>query len=118
MAFVTKVKDPADVLDFQIDWRATELPAGQIPVLAEDETITAATWTAYYLPAGANPQDPNFEWVETDDFNVDSDTFEDTTTTVWTSEGIRGAKYLLTCQIDTDQGRKFSRTIIIKMKEQ
>lgn len=113
MAFVTKVKDPAEIVDYLINYRG-----GDEPVLAEDEIVTASTWTPYDLPAGANPQDPAFEWVETADLNVDSDSFTDTTATVWTSGGVRAAKYLLTDHITTDQGREFDRTIIIKMKEQ
>lgn len=112
MAFETKVKDPADVVDYLINWRPDTNP-----VLAEDEIVTDSTWTAYDLPAGKNPQDPTFEWEESVDFVVDSDSFTDTATTVWTSAGVRGAKYLLTNHIRTDQGREFDFTILIKMKE-
>lgn len=117
MGFVSKVKDPAEVIDFEIDYRATTNP-----VLSADETIDTSTWTLYDFPVDANgndldPQNPDVEWVEATDINQDSDSLTDTKTKIWTSGGVRGAKYLANNHITTNEGRAYDQTFIIKMKE-
>lgn len=104
MAFVTRVKDPADKLDYLIDWRG-----GTNPGLAEDETITTSTWTAY-----------DTAWVETDDLVVHDElnSHTGTTATGWASGGTTNTSVYFTNHIVTDQGRELSYSIKIKIKEQ
>lgn len=102
MAFDTKIKDPADVLDYLVDWQG-----GSLPFLAEGETITASTWAAH---------DP--KWVATDNITIDSDSHTATTTTVWLSGGTAPESYYVTNHVVTDQGREKDHSIQIKMKEQ
>lgn len=89
MAFPKFVKDPQAVLDYEIDWSAW---------LGED-TISASQWSA------------------PDGITIDSDSFTDTTATVWLSGGTAGETYEVTNGISTDGGRDDDRTIIIQVKQ-
>lgn len=102
MAFEKKEKDPADVLDYLINWQD-----GTQPFLAEAEVITTSSWATY------NPQ-----WEPTTDLTVNSDSHTDTTATAWVSGGVAGEKYYLTNHIITDQGREKDLSIQIICKEQ
>lgn len=112
MSIVSKTKDPADKLDYLIDWRnpdAALFPPGTVPGLAEDENISTSTWVAY---------DP--KWVATDDVTVHDELNSHTTTTAtgWVSGGTRGADVFFTNHIVTDQGRELSCSIKLKIREQ
>jgi hypothetical protein len=85
------MKDPDAVLDYKIDWSHW---------LPEGDTIAASSWDA---ESG---------------LVVDSNTFDDTSTTVWLSGGTTGADYAVTNHITTTDGREDDRTITIVMKEQ
>lgn len=104
MAFETRIKDPADKVDYQIDWRG-----GTKPGLAEDETITTSTWTAY-----------DTTWVETGDITVHDELNSNTATTStgWVSGGTRDNTVYFTNHIATDQGRELSYSIKLRIKEQ
>lgn len=82
-------KDPADVLDYVVDWTAW---------LAGD-TITDATWT---IPAGL---------VQT------AATKTSATATVWLSGGTAGAAYVVACRVETAGGRTAERSITILCQE-
>jgi hypothetical protein len=110
VAYDTKTKDPDAVKDYLNDWQS-----GDKPFLLEDEIITASTWTAYAFPVG-NPT--VVEWEPTTDLTIDSDSFTDTTATVWLSGGTVGDKFLVTNHVTTDQGREDDWTIQIKIREQ
>lgn len=82
------IKDPDSVLDFGFSWAKW---------LAGD-TITASVWTV----TGAT---------------VESDTFDDTTTTVWLSGGVAQTTIKATNQITTAGGRQDERTLTIAVRE-
>lgn len=85
-------KDPQAVLDYSWDWQHW---------LDEGESIATATVTA---PAG---------------ITRDSETFNDTSVTVWLSGGTANEVYAVTCQITTDSvpARTDERSIIIRVRE-
>ena len=82
-------KDPADALDYLIDWTAW---------LGTD-TISASTWTA---PTGITK-------------SAESNTT--TRATVWVSGGTAGASYTLTNRIVTAGGRTAERSIRITVQD-
>jgi hypothetical protein len=98
-----KIKDPADKLDYLIDWLATENG------LQAAETITTSTWSAF-----------DDKWVTTTELVVETGLSSHTTTTAtgWVSAGLVGKKYYFTNHIVTSQGRELSWSITIKVKEQ
>ena len=81
-------KDPSDVADYQIDWSA----------VLDTDTIATSTWTP---PAG---------------MTVDSNTYTDTTATVWLSGGTAGVN-LVTNRITTAGGRTFERSVTMTVAE-
>lgn len=81
-------KDPDATLDYGINWSAW---------LAGD-VITSSSWS------------------EPEGIEVDSNTHDDTTTTVWVSGGTLGKIYRLTNTIITAAGRKEDRTIKLVIK--
>lgn len=82
-------KDPDEILDFGIDWETA---------LGED-TIVASTWD---VPSGLMKE---------------SDTFDDTSTTIVLSGGVLGTSYNLTNYVTTAGGNYRERTVKLKMKE-
>lgn len=86
----TFTKDPDAVLDYVNDWASW---------LAGD-TIISSTWIA---PSG---------------ITVDSDSFTDTTATVWLSGGTVGTSYSVVNRIVTAAGRTDDRTLHFHVKEQ
>ncbi len=82
------LKDPNAVLEYGVDWSKW----------LGDDTITNATWDV----TGAD---------------VDSESFDDTTTTVWLSGGITGAPIKATNHIVTAGGREDDRTLTISVRE-
>lgn len=83
------LKDPAAVLDYQIDWSSW---------LGVD-TITSSSWTA------------------STGLTVDSNSNTSTTATAWVSGGTAGTTYQLTNQITTAGGRTDERTISIACQD-
>ena len=89
MAEAAKLKDPNDVLEYQVNW-ATWIGS---------DTITESTWV---VPTG---------------ITKDSDSFTDTVTTIWLSSGTAGAIYELVNRITTAAGRIRDFTCVIKVQE-
>ena len=81
-------KDPADILDYQIDWSAA---------LGAD-TIATSAWT---VPAG---------------FTVTNQSNSTTTTTVWLSGGTAGVQRI-TNRITTAGGRTIERSVQMTVEE-
>ena len=85
------VKDPDAILDYKFDWA---------PWLGTD-TIATSSWTAEsgitIVPA--------------------SESFDDTTTTVFISGGAAGQNYRLTNRITTNASRTDERSIEIKIRQ-
>lgn len=88
-------KDPESRLDYQLTW-GDWLPSG--------DTITASTWTAETISG------------DTDNLNVTSDEFTDTTTTVTVNGGTEGNIYRLYNQITTNGGLIERRFFRVKVK--
>lgn len=84
------VKDPEAVLDYGFDWSDW---------LADGETITDSTWS---VSAG---------------LTKDSDSFNDTATTIWLSGGTAGSSYTITNHITTSAGREDDRSHVLKVKD-
>lgn len=82
------IKDPQSVLDYTLDWSDW---------LGSD-TISQSTFT---VPSG---------------ITKDSDSFDDTTATIWLSSGTLGKKYTITNKIVTNGGRTDERSLIIVIK--
>ena len=83
------IKDPDSVLDYTVNWLTW----------LDGDTISASTWT---VPSG---------------LTKDSDTFGDSTTTVWLSGGTVGKEYSIVNHITTAAGREEDQTLIIVCKE-
>lgn len=81
-------KDPAAILDYQVNWAAW---------LGSD-TIVTSTWT---VPTG---------------ITQDSATNTTTTATIWLSGGTAGTSYELVNRIVTAGGRTAERTLTIKVR--
>ena len=82
-------KDPAEVLDYTIDWST----------LLESDTISTS------------------EWALDEGLTKDSDSKTDTTTTVWVSGGTLGNQYTCTNTIVTAGERTRVRSISINVIE-
>ena len=91
MSSPTYVKDPGAVLDYGFDW-------SEKGWLATGESISESSWT---VPEG---------------LTKDSDTNDDTTTTVWLSGGTAGENYEVVNHILTSTDREDDRTLIIKVR--
>ena len=85
-------KDPQAVLDYGFDWSASGW-------LATGETISTSNWT---VEAG---------------ITKDSDTNDNTTTTIWLSGGTAGEDYTVTNTIVTSASRTDERSIIVAVRE-
>lgn len=84
------VKDPDAVLDYGFDWSQW---------LSGDDTISASTWT---VPSG---------------LTKDSQVRSTTVTTVWLSGGTAGTDYEIVNSIETAEGRKDDRTMVISVRD-
>ena len=82
-------KDPAEVLDYTIDWST----------LLESDTISTS------------------EWALDEGLTKDSDSKTDTTTTIWVSGGTIGTQYTCTNTIVTAGERTRVRSIAINVIE-
>jgi hypothetical protein len=87
-------KDPNEVLDYQINW-ARRVQSSRTP----DDTIESSTW------------------IVPDGITSPSDTFTDTTTTIWLSGGTVDETYELTNRVVTTEGRTMDESVTIKIKE-
>jgi hypothetical protein len=83
------MKDPDAKLDYKIDWSDW----------LDGDTISASTWT---VPAGLTKV---------------SDTFSNTTATIWLSGGTAGLHYEVTNRITTGAGRIDDRTLSFRIRE-
>lgn len=86
-------KDPADVLDYTIDW--SEELAAPSPA----DAIASVVWT---VPGG---------------LTQGATLVQGGRTTVWLSGGTAGTDYTVTCRITTDQGRVIERSRKIRVRE-
>lgn len=92
-------KDPDEVLDYAIDWSER---------IATDDEITSSTWTI--LPVTASP------------LTKASDTFDETSTTIWLSGGLlavapaAATKYTLTNRVVTDDGRTMDQSVTLRIR--
>lgn len=84
-------KDPNEVLDYLLSW------ARRVP---EGDSIAGSTWL-----------------VDEGDVVVDSDSFTDTTATVWLSGGTVGTRCVLTNRVTTTEGRTMDQSVSIRIRE-
>jgi len=84
-------KDPADILDYGIDWSSWLAPL--------EDTITTSTWS---VPTG---------------LSKGAESKSTTASTVWLSGGTAGEVYKVANKIVTAGGRTAERSITIKVKE-
>lgn len=82
------VQDPDEELDYVRDWSA----------LLGADTIASSTWTP---EAG---------------ITVNSDSFDDTTATVWISGGTLGSDYAVVNEITTAGGRTHNKTLRFRIR--
>lgn len=87
---ILEPKDPHAVVDYRIDW-SRWLRNGDIVLTSE--------------------------WAVPDGIEMDSESNDTTSTTIWLSGGTAGTNYQLTNRITTAQGRTQDRTITIRVKE-
>ena len=85
-------KDPDAVKDYGWDWGTNFLGS---------DTIAASNWFADDVA-----------------ITITTDSFDNTTTTVWLSGGTLGATYLITNRITTAGGRTDDRSFHVKITEQ
>jgi hypothetical protein len=96
------VKDPAEVLDYSVDWdRSSETASAGTGWLASGETITASTWT---VPTGITQTTPAPSVVAGK-------------TTIWLTGGTTGTRYTITNHITTSQGRQGERSMLIQVRD-
>jgi len=88
----TYLADPADLLDYDIDYNAASTPW-----LAVGETITASTWT---VPAGITSSSPSFTTTKT---------------TIWLTGGTLDTVYTLTNHITTSAGRQRDQSFSVQI---
>lgn len=86
-------QDPADVLDYAIDWGEEWLDAG--------EKVTSSTWTV-------SPSDLTM--------SLSSIVNNDTTTVVWLSGGVADRSYTVTNRITTSDSRTVERSISVVIR--
>ena len=93
----TYYKDPDEVLDYKFDWAplTNQREGGLSGWLREGEEITSHVITA---DAG---------------ISIDTNADNNTTVVIWTSGGIAGTRYLVSCRVTTNQNRTGERSIYI-----
>lgn len=92
------VKDPDDVLDYEVPW-ADFLSGGTAALVATPDTIQSVTWT---VQAG---------------ITKDSSSNTTTTATIWVSGGTAGQDYQVTCHITTVGGRHADKTLLFQVRQ-
>lgn len=90
-------KDPDEVLDYKVDWIGTASDPG--PLYGISDEISDSLWV---IPANISKE---------------SDTFDDTSTTIWLSGGTAGETYVLLNRITTAGGRVFDQSVKLPMKD-
>ena len=90
---ISFLKDPEEVLDFQLDWS---------PRLTVGDTIAISEWIMPPPTAG--------------DIVKDKDMSTASTTTVWLSGGTLNKKYSLINRVVTIGGRTMDQTCVMKIK--
>lgn len=90
MSLKWPVKDPDEVLDYELDWTAR---------LAGD-TILSSVWTA---------SEPTI--------TMDTDSFDDSSTFLWLSDGDAGVTYRMLNHITTLGARTMEQTVRIRIRE-
>lgn len=99
MTILYGIKDPAEVLDYQVDWSSS---------LAAGESIATSTWTPVHQDDGS---------ADTR-ITVTNQTSTATATTVWLSGGMVGdSTHTIVNHISTNQGRQFDQTLYIDIFE-
>lgn len=90
MAIPVEHKDPAELLDYRIDWSG---------VVGDDE-ITASAWA-----------------VAQGDVSISTppNTFDENSATVWVSGGSAGTVSVLTNTVTTDGGRTYEQSIKLRV---
>ena len=91
----TFTKDPNEVLDYALDWDATN-PG---PYLESGETVSTATWT---VPSG---------------ITKDSQAETTTVTTITLSGGTVNTDYVLTVLMVTTSGREVERSFRVLVRD-
>jgi hypothetical protein len=86
-------KDPADVLDYALDW------SDQLSLTSPADTISSATWT---VPAG---------------LTAGAQSVLGGVATIWLSAGVAGTDYTITCRIVTAGARTLERSVMLFVKE-
>lgn len=86
-------KDPADNLDFSIDW------TDQLALPTTPDTISAVVWT---VPAG---------------LTAGNQSHASGIATTWLSGGTAGTEYVVTCRITTAAGRIIERSARLAVRE-
>jgi len=87
-------KDPADRVDYSLDWRPMLALGDPIP-----DTITDVAWT---VPAGL---------TQTNAYEVSG------VTTIWLTGGTPGIDYTLTCRITTTNNRIHERDVRLAVQD-
>lgn len=90
-------KDPQSKLDYGFDW----ITDGWLPL---GDHITSASWSQSHA-AGV------------EDLVLSQGTFGDGLALIWIEGGDVGKDYRLTCEINTQAGRRDDRTFILKIRE-
>ena len=100
-------KDPDAILDYAFNWRPSESDVEKGPYLAEDEDIAV------------DPVTGDKKIIITVEEGLDLIRFYENNglVTVWLSGGEVDHDYLVSCFIETTQGRADERSIIIRVKE-
>lgn len=106
-------KDPAEVLDYPIDWDRSVGPDGVTPGppgtgwLSAGETISTSTWSIETKVGDTSPlvQAPT------------APSKTSTTTTIWLQGGSVPNRYEVTNHITTSQGRTTEQSFSIKIRE-
>lgn len=86
-------KDPADVLDYSLDWN------DQLQLVTPADTIAAVVWT---VPAG---------------LTAGAQYHAAGVATTWISGGTAGTDYRVTCRVTTSAGRVIERTVALYVRE-
>ncbi len=83
-------KDPDEVLDYQVDWSA-RLDTGEV-----------ITTSVFSIVAGT--------------VTIDSQSFNGALSTVWLSGGTEGETNVLSCEIETDEGRTYNESVRLRIR--
>lgn len=101
MAKTRFVKDPDDVLDYEVNWEND-------PTWVAGDVITASTFTVDIATITDDDDSP---------LTVDSDTFTDTTATAFVSGGTDGIIYQVVNHIVCDSGREMDKVLFFKLTQ-